>query len=161
MGGDRDVSSVARMLMHYNPSLAGASRGNTSFIFCYGPICPAGTPFLPFEPESTGLNAAQSGSWTNEHNTENQFKYLDTYYPAFVPKSSPDPWKLIFVEFGFNNICLGCVKWANKTEFSADHYEKHMRFVIEGLRMRFSKAFVVFMSPFNMSQVCFYYIRIL
>jgi hypothetical protein len=155
MGGDPDSTSVGKMLAHYNPSLAGLSHGNTSLIYCYGPICPAGSRFVPFEPEATGLNAAQSGSWTTIHNTYNQLKYLDRYFESFTPKSVHEPWKLLFVELGFNNVCLGCVDWARTAEFSSYHYETHIRALLDGVRSRFPKTFVVVMAPFNMSQVSF------
>jgi hypothetical protein len=48
-GGDPDSTSVGKILSFYNPSLSGLSRGNSSFLYCYGPICPAGKKF-PYEP---------------------------------------------------------------------------------------------------------------
>ena len=75
-GADDDATSVGSIMSKYNPSISGLSRGNASMIYCYGPICPAGSKFVPFEPETTGLNAAQSGAWTTLQNTLNQLKYL-------------------------------------------------------------------------------------
>jgi hypothetical protein len=124
-------------------------------IYCYGPICPAGTRFVPFEPESLGLNAAQSGAWTTFENTYNQIKYLDKYMNSFVPKSLVNPWKLLFVELGFNNVCLGCVKWVKNWLFSADQYEKQVRKLLDVIRTRYSNILITLMAPFNMSQVNF------
>jgi hypothetical protein len=156
-GGDSDATSVGNLLKFYNRDVCGLSRGNTSLIYCYGPVCPAGSRLVPFEPESTGLNAAQSGAWTTLHNLYNQLKYLDLYYNDFTTKSMEEPWKLIFVELGFNNICLGCVSWAKNLEFSADHYERHLRSLIDALRIRYKNAFVTLMGPFNVSQVSFFF----
>ena len=153
-GADADATSVGQILSHYNPSVCGLSKGNTSLIFCYGPICAAGTKAVPFEPESTGLNAAQSGSWTTLHNTFNQLKYLDIYMDQFTPASLVNPWKLMFIELGFNNVCLGCANWSNHLEFSGDHYEFQIRGLLEAIRARYSKIFITIMGPFNVSQVC-------
>lgn len=78
-GADDDATSVGSIMSKYNPSISGLSRGNASMIYCYGPICPAGSKFVPFEPETTGLNAAQSGAWTTLQNTFNQLKYLGMF----------------------------------------------------------------------------------
>ena len=152
-GGDSDSSSVGRILAHYNPSINGLSHGNTSMIYCYGPICPAGSNHIPFVPEALGLNAAQSGAWTTFQNTFNQIKYLDLYMKSFIPKSLVNPWKLIFVELGFNNVCLGCVPFLKRFIFSADKYETHIRKLLDTIRSRYTNTLVTLMAPFNMSQL--------
>lgn len=152
MGADDDSTSVGSILSHYNPSLAGLSRGNSSFLYCFGPICPAGRKF-PYEPAIMGLNAAQSGSWTSLYNTFNQLKYLDKYYKSFIPKSMDNPWKLLFLEFGFNNICSGCLKLTQTLEFSVKHFNYQIRSLLEEVRSRYSKIFITMVGPFNISQV--------
>jgi phospholipase B1 len=154
MGGDPDSTSVGNILSFYNPSLSGLSKGNCSFLYCYGPICPAGRRF-PYEPASMGLNAAQSGSWTTLYNTFNQLKYLDKYYKAFVPKSMKNPWKLLFLQFGFNNICSGCLQLTQSLEFSVQHFDYHIRSLLEEIRARYSKIFITMVGPFNISEVIF------
>lgn len=154
-GADPDSSSVGRILSFYNPSLTGLSRGNSSFLYCYGPICPAGKRF-PYEPSVMGLNAAQSGSWTSLYNTFNQLRYLDKYYKSFIPKSMKNPWKVLFMEFGFNNICSGCLQLTQELEFSVKHFDYQIRSLLEEVRARYSKIFITMVGPFNISQVFFY-----
>ena len=151
-GGDPDSTSVGKILSHYSPSLSGLSRGNSTFLYCYGPICPAGT-ILPYEPDVMGLNAAQSGSWTTIYNTFNQLNYLDKYYKSFIPKSMNNPWKLLVLEFGFNNICSGCLKLTRFLEFSVEHFSYQIRSLIEEIRIRYSKIFITVVGPFNLSRV--------
>ena len=150
-GADPDSSSVGSIISHYNPSLSGLSRGNSSFLYCYGPICPAGGKF-PYEPSIMGLNAAQSGSWTTLYNTFNQLNYLDTFYNDFIPKSMVNPWKLLFMEFGFNNVCSGCLKLTQALEFSVKHFDYQIRNLLEEVRARFSKIFITIVGPFNISK---------
>ena len=149
-GGDDNAFSIGKAIERYNPSVAGLSHGSNKFAYCYGPICPSGSIFQPFNPTAFGLNAAQSGAWVTKGNINNQFKYLDRYYSQIVC-SNEDPWKLMVFLMGFNNMCLGCMKYPREKYFNADKYEKNVRYAIEKLRTKYSKMIVVLLAPFHVS----------
>ncbi|KAI8921463.1 hypothetical protein BC831DRAFT_477134, partial [Entophlyctis helioformis] len=153
-GADADAFSVAKALQRFQPrnrELLGVSRGNASFAFCYGPICPAGSLFQPFNPPVYGLNAAQSGSWVTDSNLDNQLKYIDRNYDSIVSGDVKAPWKLLVLEAGFNNVCLACTDLSYKFVFSADKFEATIRNTIDKLRERFTNMVVVLMAPPAMS----------
>ena len=59
----------------------------------------------------------------------------------------------MFMEFGFNNICSGCLEFTKALEFSVKHFDYHIRSLLEEVRARYSKIFITLVGPFNISQV--------
>ena len=147
-GGDENVFSVAKAVQRYNPSVAGLSSSVTSFEYCFGFQCPAGTDSQPFNSSSWGLNAANSGAWVIQKDILNQFRYLDEYYATFVHKDE-QPWNLAVIALGFNNMCWGCKKWAQLGFFSPDHFESNIKFLLNQIRQRYPKTLAVLVPPFS------------
>ena len=152
-GGDANFFSVGNGIKKYSPNVTGLSHGASDFEFCYGPLCPSGTFLQPFNVPAFGLNAAQSGSWVTRGNIDNQFKYFDLYYHKILANATEsNPWKLMMLLMGFNNICLGCLPLADKLLFSADQYESNVRYALEKLQKQYGKMVVVISSPFKASE---------
>ncbi|KAJ3277740.1 hypothetical protein HDU76_010187 [Blyttiomyces sp. JEL0837] len=148
-GGDNDSLSVGAQVRAFNPKLRGLSYGDRVFDFCYGPICAART-LIPDNVPVQGLNAAESGAWVS--NWQPQLSYFHDHLSEVDPLYKTSP-KLMILELGYNDLCLGCFNWTQKLEFEADKFEGHLRDMLTALRSSIPNLLVLIMPTFHLSEL--------
>jgi len=149
---DRDISfvtgtssdwetqtSLANMLLQYNPSIIGGSSGSNSVI-------------LPLGDTSKGLNLAVSGAWAGDAPSQ-----AETIVTAIQEVSGwEDKWKLIVIQLGGNDICVascgaGGADYAG--DASADGWKRNMEAALTILKDSLPKTLVVFTSPYDPTKI--------
>ncbi|KAJ3411197.1 hypothetical protein HDV05_002625 [Chytridiales sp. JEL 0842] len=150
-GGDDDNISLGSLMKHYNPTLKGLSKGNRFVQVCYGPLCPQNVPILnQYNVPVQGLNAAQSGAWV--FNWPPQADYINDTLPTLDPNFKTSK-KLVVVELGYNDLCLGCFDWTQDLIFEVEKFESNFRSLLTTLRSQLTNTLVLVLPPFRLSQL--------
>merc|ERR1712106_494758 len=128
-------TSLANMLLQYNPNLVGGSPGSNSVIF-------------PSSDASKGLNLAVSGAWAGDAPGQ-----ADTLVAAIQAVSGwEDTWKLIVIQLGGNDICVASCGEGG-AEYAGDAtpagWKSNMKTALTTLKTSLPKPLVVFTSPYD------------
>merc|ERR1739838_28921 len=133
-------TSLANMLLRYNPNLIGGSSGSNSVIF-------------PGGDASKGLNLAISGAWAGGPGQASAPGQADILVTEIQKVSGwEDTWKLITIQLGGNDVCV-----ASCGEGGADYagdatpagWKSNMKTALTTLKNSLPKTLVVFTSPYD------------
>jgi len=128
-------TSLANMLLQYNPNLIGGSSSSNSVIF-------------PGGEAGKGLNLAVSGAWA-----KNAPAQTETLVAAIKEVAGwQDTWKLILIQLGGNDICVascdvGGAEYAG--DATPDGWYTNMKEALTLLKADLDKTLVVFTSPYD------------
>jgi hypothetical protein len=112
-------------------------------------ICPART-IIKDNIKVQGLNAAQSGAWVS--NYPPQLDYFNDYLPTLDPQFQTSR-KLLIIELGYNDLCLGCFEWSKDLVFEQEKFENNFRAMLTTIRSQLKNVIVSIIPPFNLSQI--------
>ena len=146
-GGDNDMTSLFKMVHHFNSDALGASYKSHFLHVCSGKwLC-----FWPFNSyrESDGLNMAATGAFASDLMSQaeelvRRFHLLYNTDPHLIKK-----WKLVVLWIGLNDQCRYC----DRTQSEIDNFEKYVTKTLNYLRLKLEYVIVDIISLWNIDKL--------
>jgi len=147
IGGNDGYYTLPNFLKKYNPSLVGASIGNSlplDYVKWKNHV------IQPFDPKISHLNGAQSGARVED--VPAQIDYLTQELKTTLNTSVDflNDWKVLTILIGANNLCGAC---SNASYTQPTFYQQQLQSVLEKTYSQIPRVFVNVLLMFNISQV--------